>query len=186
MYELRWNGTRTAALWLAWLALAAALSVSPFRHHLEYFVSPGVLYQRAIIAVLVALPGVVALYVKFRRKGAWRYEPRIAICFALTVCLLYQPRGTAAAAALLASCYAVGRAIRERLSVEKDSAVGRGVAFNDSRTRSLGLGADPARRRGRLSLLGFRRRRRSDFVSPSEVFVGRSPIVKVARATLER
>lgn len=136
MHELRWNRTWTAAIWLSWLLVAAALSVEPLTRHLEKFAEPGVAFQRGILAALLFLPVLATLYVRLRRRGLWRYEPRIAASAALAAALFYQPLGTAAAAAFFIACYAAGKTILEKLSLD-----GLSTAADLPLATALGFGA---------------------------------------------
>ena len=136
MYELRWNQTWTAAIWLSWLLVAAVLSVEPLTRHLEKFAEPGVGFQRGILAVVLILPLLAGLYVRLRGRRLWRYEPRIAVGAALAAALFYQPLGTAAAAVFFLACYAGGKAILDGLTLD-----GLSPAADLSLATALGLGA---------------------------------------------
>jgi len=108
-------------LWLAWAAIAVALTSGIVRWHVEYFRSPGAqFYRAAIIGVPLLAAGALA-WTRLRTGFLWRYELGAITAIPLAAALLREPRATIVIAALFTSCYCAGRALCERCNWSTDA-----------------------------------------------------------------
>src|SRR5271170_4880038 len=93
LMENRLPGQFKVILWWAWLITVALLAAEPFRWEVEYFRNRGsLLYFRAIIGLLLLLVPACFLYVRWRRRGWYRYELQVIAGGAICLAAVEQPR----------------------------------------------------------------------------------------------
>ena len=110
-----------SALWLAWAAIAVALTAGIVRWHVEYFHSPGPQFYRAAIIGLPLLAIGALAWARLRTGFLWRYELAAITAIPVAVALVREPRATIVIAALFAACYCAGRALCERCGWSTDA-----------------------------------------------------------------
>jgi len=108
-------------LWLAWAAIAVALTRGIVRWHVEYFRSPGPQFYRAAIIGLPLLAIGALAWAHVRTGFLWRYELAVITVIPVAIALVREPRATLVVAALFAACYCAGRALCERCGWSTDA-----------------------------------------------------------------
>src|SRR5436190_21918779 len=93
------------ALWLAWTAVAVALTAGIVRWHIEYFRSPGPQFYRAAVIGLPILAVGVLAWARLRTRFLWRYELAALVFILAAATLLWEPRPTLVVAVLFTACY---------------------------------------------------------------------------------
>lgn len=122
----RWGSRATTIAVAVWFALCFALTGGPLKTHIEYFGERlGDAFQWAILGTLLALGGWAAVYVRLRRKGLWRWEPRLLLGLAMALLLATAPGGTLAMLMLWAAAYGTGAFLLERFGFIIPSPVAR-------------------------------------------------------------
>jgi hypothetical protein len=101
-------------LWLAWAAIAVALTTSIVRWHIEYFRSPGPQFYRAAVIGLPLLAAAALAWARLRTGFLWRYELPAIVAIPAAIALLREPRATMVVAAIFTACYCAGRALCDR------------------------------------------------------------------------
>ncbi|MBZ5603760.1 MAG: glycosyltransferase family 39 protein [Acidobacteriia bacterium] len=98
----------TRWLWLAWVAVVAALTGKILVWHVEYFKSPGPQFYKIALGFVPVLALSVFLYAWLRRKAVWRFEPLAFATLASAASLFYEPRAFLVSLALFFAAYALG------------------------------------------------------------------------------
>ncbi len=123
-YSLRWSRRRTRLIWIAWLIVSFAVSLSLVVWHLNYAAKshPGLfpLFTGLLVSVAFFLP---LLYQFVRRRRLWRWEPLLFAVFAAAILLCYEPLATVVAGWIFVAAYAGGRFTREHLDLPASSPV---------------------------------------------------------------
>jgi len=101
-------------LWLAWAAIAVALTAGIVRWHIEYFRSPGPQFYRAAVIGLPLLAAGAVVWTRLRTRFLWRYELAAILAIPAAASLLREPRATLVIVVLFAACYCAGRALCQR------------------------------------------------------------------------
>ncbi len=109
------------ALWLAWAALAVALTAGIVRWHVQYFRSPGPQFYRAAVIGLPLLAAGALVWTWLRAGFLWRYELAAIVAIPAAAALIREPRATLVVIALFAACYCAGRALCERCGWSSDA-----------------------------------------------------------------
>jgi hypothetical protein len=92
--ENRPGGQFKVILWWAWTIVIAVIAAGPFRGEVEYFRDhANLVYFRAIVGLLLLLVPVCFLYVRWRRRGWYRYELPVIAGGAICLAAVEQPRG---------------------------------------------------------------------------------------------
>ena len=86
--------------------------------HLDYFARLGALYRIAIIAALLLIAAFSLFYVRYRKRGLWRWELRIAVALTTAVVVVHSPVASAVCIWIVVAGYCVGARILRRLIVE--------------------------------------------------------------------
>ncbi len=97
-----------ACVWLAWLGLVVLVTARTFQWELDYFRSPGAIFQTILFGGLFLLAAACPAYLWLRGERLRRLEvPALAGLCGLCL-LLYQPVGTLVVALLFLACLASG------------------------------------------------------------------------------
>jgi 4-amino-4-deoxy-L-arabinose transferase-like glycosyltransferase len=130
--ENRAGGLSKIIVWLAWLVVIVILVAEPFRWEVRYFrIHGGQGYYLAIIALLALLIPFCILYVRWRRRGWYRYELPAIATGALLLMIVEQPRALIVGALLFVACLVAGMGLARLLGVVFSSAGERvGVGFS--------------------------------------------------------
>lgn len=125
-FQTRWSGRWTTAAAAAWFAICVALTLGPFRTHIEYFGERlSDLYQWAIVGTLAVLGLWTLFYLRLRASGLWKWEPRFVMGLALTLFLLAAPFATLTTLLLASVCYASGALLLNGTGFRIESPVDR-------------------------------------------------------------
>ena len=124
------SGSAQVIVWSAWLAAIVALAANPFRWEVNYFrIHGGQAYFAAIVGLLLLLIPACIFYVRWRRRGWYRYELPVVTGVAIILTGIEQPRALGVALLLFAGCLAGGLRLARLL----------GVAFTGA-AETIGLG----------------------------------------------
>ena len=115
---LRWGPKHTRILLLAWVLSVLVFTFRPLNWHLDYFARLGSSYRLAIIFVLVFLGLFSCWYVRFRKRGLWRWEPRLFLAGTVGAVLTQSPLAAIVCLWLVVASYCLGTVILRRVSVE--------------------------------------------------------------------
>jgi hypothetical protein len=117
------GGLFKVVVWWAWLAAILAISAEPFGWEIEYFrVHGNLLYFRTIIVLLLLLIPASILYVRWRRRGWFRYELPVIAGAALCLAAMEQPLGFGVSVLFFFACVAAGRSLGRLLGIPLESA----------------------------------------------------------------
>ncbi len=98
----------TTCVWLVWLGLMALATARSFEWEVNYFRSPGAIFQTLLFCALLLLATACPAYVWLRNEWLRRVEvPALAALCGLCL-LVYQPIATMVVALLLLACLASG------------------------------------------------------------------------------
>jgi hypothetical protein len=97
-----------ACVWLVWLGLMVFVTARSFQWEVNYFRSPGTIFQTLLFCALLLLAAGCPAYVWLRNEWLRRFEvPALAALCGLCL-LVYQPIATVVVALLFLACLASG------------------------------------------------------------------------------
>lgn len=111
-------------LWLVWVVAAGIITWPYFAWEVRYFQSPGAEFYRLLLILLPLFFAALGLWLWFRRRGLWRYEPAAIAGLLLAVLLFYHFAATLVTILVITACHAIGHAVCERLRLEVPSPIG--------------------------------------------------------------
>ena len=97
-----------ACVWLVWLALVAFVTARSFQWEVNYFCSPGAIFQTLLFCALLLLATVCPAYLWLRRERLRSLEVPLLAGFCGLCLLVYQPIATLVVALLFLACLASG------------------------------------------------------------------------------
>jgi hypothetical protein len=97
-----------ACVWLAWLGLMALVTARSLQWEVNYFGSPGPIFQRLLCCALLLLAVACPVYVWLRNEWLARREIPLLAGFCGVCLLVYQPIATIVVALLFLACLASG------------------------------------------------------------------------------
>lgn len=124
----------SAILWVVWLVAIVVLTAGQAKWEFDYFAHPGPAFQRALAIAIPAGLAISALYVRWRRRGLWRFELRILAAIAVAAMLFYEPRAFFVCAGIFTACYTFGHFVKVRLGLDgggalEDTVLSAGLGF---------------------------------------------------------
>jgi hypothetical protein len=130
--ENRLRGQFKVILWWAWLITMALIAAEPFRWEVEYFRNRGsLLYFRAIVGLLLLLVPACFLYVRWRRRGWYRYELPVIAGAAICLAAVEQPRGFGVGLLFFLACITAGQRLARLFGITLQSAAESvGIGFS--------------------------------------------------------
>jgi 4-amino-4-deoxy-L-arabinose transferase-like glycosyltransferase len=108
-------------IWGAWLVVCIGLTLHPLWWHVQLFHLAGDFYYRLLLLLLPVLFLGPLLYQRIRTKALSKYEPYLLAVCVLLPCVAREPRATAAVAAAVCSCHALGSTVFRILRLEAAS-----------------------------------------------------------------